>query len=160
MVSLNIPVPRPLDSFIGRAEEIQAVKTLLATKVVLPVLSPSLLPRPQLTARLNPATPARLALLVAPTGSGKSSLAGCPRGDETAAVVARLERFLEAMVEQRRHGSALEVRVLLAALHWQAGRREQAVAVTVKRHVFNLYGKLGANSRMSAVARARELGLL
>jgi predicted ATPase len=31
MVSLSIPVPHPLDSFIGRAEEIQAVKTLLAT---------------------------------------------------------------------------------------------------------------------------------
>jgi LuxR family maltose regulon positive regulatory protein len=31
---------------------------------------------------------------------------------------------------------------------------------TVKRHVFNLYGKLGASSRTSAVVRARELGLL
>jgi predicted ATPase len=31
MVSLKIPVPHPLDSFIGRAEELRAVKTLLAT---------------------------------------------------------------------------------------------------------------------------------
>jgi LuxR family maltose regulon positive regulatory protein len=31
---------------------------------------------------------------------------------------------------------------------------------TVKRHVLNLYGKLGVTSRTSAVARARELGLL
>jgi ATP/maltotriose-dependent transcriptional regulator MalT len=31
---------------------------------------------------------------------------------------------------------------------------------TVKRHVFNLNGKLDATSRMSAVVRARELGLL
>src|SRR5437667_433511 len=44
-------------------------------------------------------------------------------------VVARLDGFLQAMEEQGRHGSALEVRVLLAPLHWQAGRREQAVAV-------------------------------
>jgi len=185
---------------------------------------------------------------------------------ETTAVETRLEGFLEALVEQGRHGTALEVRALLATLHWQGGRREQAVAVlepaltlaaregyvrvsveagpalapvlrqaaaqgivpeyvgkllaaldegvgaslggarpgapprasgstalieplsdrelevlrlvaaglgnaeiaeqlflavgTVKRHVFNLYGKLGANSRTSAVARARELGLL
>jgi LuxR family maltose regulon positive regulatory protein len=48
---------------------------------------------------------------------------------QTAAVVARLERFLSALAEQRRHSSALEVRVLLATLHWDAGRREQAVAV-------------------------------
>src|SRR5205823_740042 len=31
MARLNIHVPQPLDSFIGRAEELQAVKTLLAT---------------------------------------------------------------------------------------------------------------------------------
>src|SRR5712691_12141612 len=31
MAGLSGTVPRPLDSFIGRAEEIQAVKTLLAT---------------------------------------------------------------------------------------------------------------------------------
>jgi ATP/maltotriose-dependent transcriptional regulator MalT len=50
-------------------------------------------------------------------------------GDEAGRVVTQLERFLEAMVEQGRHGSALEVRLLLATLHWQAGRRDQAVAV-------------------------------
>src|SRR5262249_31922361 len=48
---------------------------------------------------------------------------------ETGAVVTRLERFLAAMIEQGRHGSALGVRVLLAPLYWQAGRREQAVAL-------------------------------
>jgi MoxR-like ATPase len=31
MDSLNIPVLHPFDSFIGRAEELRAVKTLLAT---------------------------------------------------------------------------------------------------------------------------------
>jgi len=31
---------------------------------------------------------------------------------------------------------------------------------TVKRHINNIYGKLGVQSRTQAVARARELGLL
>jgi hypothetical protein len=47
---------------------------LLTTKLDPPALLPSLLPRPRLTARLDPTGSARLALLVAPAGSGKSSL--------------------------------------------------------------------------------------
>ena len=31
---------------------------------------------------------------------------------------------------------------------------------TVKTHVHNIYGKLGAQSRAQAIARARELNLL
>jgi LuxR family maltose regulon positive regulatory protein len=31
---------------------------------------------------------------------------------------------------------------------------------TVKKHLANLFGKLGAANRTQAVARARELGLL
>jgi LuxR family maltose regulon positive regulatory protein len=186
-------------------------------------------------------------------------LAGCTPGDETAMVEARLERFLEALVRQGRHGSALELRALLATLYWQGGHRERAVAVlepalalaeregyvrvfleagpallpvlrqaaargiapehvgklraalgeaergrrapprvgapalaeplsnremevlrlvaaglpnaeiatqlfmavgTVRRHVHNLYGKMGVTSRTGALARARTLGLL
>ena len=34
------------------------------------------------------------------------------------------------------------------------------VAGTVKTHVHNIYGKLGAQSRAQALARARELNLL
>jgi LuxR family maltose regulon positive regulatory protein len=48
---------------------------------------------------------------------------------DTTPVVSRLERWLEAMVAQGRHGSALDLRALLATLYWEGGRREQAVAV-------------------------------
>jgi LuxR family maltose regulon positive regulatory protein len=48
---------------------------------------------------------------------------------QTSQVLTRLERFLEAMVRQGRHGSALPVRVLLATLYWQAQRKERAAAV-------------------------------
>jgi len=43
--------------------------------------------------------------------------------------VSRLERFLETMVKQGRHGAAMTVRVFLAALYWRSHRRERAVAV-------------------------------
>jgi LuxR family maltose regulon positive regulatory protein len=40
-------------------------------------------------------------------------------------------------------------------------RARQVVALsTVKKHISNMYGKLEADSRTQAVARARELGLL
>jgi LuxR family transcriptional regulator, maltose regulon positive regulatory protein len=48
---------------------------------------------------------------------------------QTIQVLPRLERFLETLVRQGRHGSALPVRVLLATLYWQAHRRERAAAV-------------------------------
>jgi len=55
----------------------------------------------------------------------------------------------------------LEVLALLAA-----GRTNQQIAQglvvslgTVKKHLDNLYGKLGASSRTEAIARARELGI-
>src|SRR5438046_6261631 len=47
---------------------------LLATKLALPVPASMLVPRPRLTARLDALSAARLALVVAPAGSGKSSL--------------------------------------------------------------------------------------
>ena len=42
----------------------------------------------------------------------------------------------------------------------QVADRLTVVVGTVKRHLNNLYGKLGAHSRTQALARARELGLL
>jgi LuxR family maltose regulon positive regulatory protein len=47
---------------------------LLATKLAIPVPAPTLVPRPRLIARLPAAAAGRLALVVAPAGSGKSSL--------------------------------------------------------------------------------------
>src|SRR5438477_6681007 len=41
MVRLSSTVPRPLDSFIGRAEELQAVKTLLATHRLVTLTGPA-----------------------------------------------------------------------------------------------------------------------
>jgi LuxR family transcriptional regulator, maltose regulon positive regulatory protein len=48
---------------------------------------------------------------------------------QTELIVARLDRFLETMVQQGRHGSVLPVRTLLATLYWQTQRRDRAVAV-------------------------------
>src|SRR5947209_5356941 len=45
---------------------------LLATKFALPAPSSTLVSRPRLTTRLQPTPTSRLALLVAPAGSGKS----------------------------------------------------------------------------------------
>jgi LuxR family maltose regulon positive regulatory protein len=53
------------------------------------------------------------------------------------------------------------LRLLVAGYSNQAIARELVVAVgTVKRHVNNLFGKLRVQSRLQAVARARELDLL
>jgi LuxR family maltose regulon positive regulatory protein len=39
--------------------------------------------------------------------------------------------------------------------------QELVVAIsTIKRHISNIYGKLGTGNRTQAVARARDLGLL
>src|SRR6476646_398253 len=46
---------------------------LLMTKLAIPTLTPTLLARPRLTARLEAAANSRLALVVAPAGSGKST---------------------------------------------------------------------------------------
>lgn len=42
----------------------------------------------------------------------------------------------------------------------EIGRRLYISEATVKRHVYNIYGKLGVSHRTEALVRARELGLL
>jgi len=42
----------------------------------------------------------------------------------------------------------------------EIGRKLYIAIGTVKRHINNIYGKLGTESRTQAVARARQLGLL
>jgi LuxR family maltose regulon positive regulatory protein len=56
----------------------------------------------------------------------------------------------------------LEVlRLIAAGLSNQEIAGQMVVAVsTIKTHINNLYGKLGARSRTQALVRARELGLL
>jgi LuxR family maltose regulon positive regulatory protein len=59
-------------------------------------------------------------------------------------------------------GRELEVlRLLATGLSNRAIGETLVIAVgTVKKHLKNIYGKLGAHSRTQAVARARELGIL
>ena len=60
--------------------------------------------------------------------------------------------------------SAREVEVLAAVSEGlsniETGRRLHIAASTVKKHLENIYGKLGAHNRLEAVARCRALGLL
>ena len=53
------------------------------------------------------------------------------------------------------------LRLIASGLSNREIAQELVIALgTVKRHINNIYGKLGVHSRTSAVARARELGLL
>ena len=56
----------------------------------------------------------------------------------------------------------LEVlRLIAAGLSNREIAQELVIAIgTVKRHINNIYGKLGVHRRTEAVARARDLGLI
>src|SRR5262249_12862169 len=106
--------------------------TPLATKLAPPALSPGLLPRPRLTARLNPIPSsgvpvARLALLDASAGSGKSSVVRqwCQEQREGSVAWLSLDRedndparfvlYLCAALESVAPAAAAPVRALLQA---------------------------------------------
>ena len=82
-------------------------------------------------------------------------LAAC--GVHVEAVPPQTSSLIEPLTDRE-----LEVlRLLVAGLSNQAIARELIVTVgTVKRHVNNIYGKLGVNSRTQAVARAHTFKLL
>ncbi len=70
-------------------------------------------------------------------------------------------RAHEELVEPLSHRE-IEVLGLIHAGHAnkEIAQRMSVAQTTVKAHIRNLYGKLGASSRTGALARARELGLL
>ncbi len=69
-------------------------------------------------------------------------------------------RSLSPAVELLTEREPEVLRLLAAGRSNQAIAEELVVAVgTVKRHVSNIMGKLQAQSRLEAAARARELGL-
>jgi ATP/maltotriose-dependent transcriptional regulator MalT len=93
--------------------------------------------------------PEFIGTLLAATGERKQSAGSPPDGSAPGLIEPLSDRELEVL------------RLVAAGLANAEIAEQLFLAVgTVKRHVFNLYGKLGANSRTSAVARARELGLL
>ena len=81
---------------------------------------------------------------------------GEPDTDATTKIAA-VQPLVEPLSERE-----LEVlRLIAAGLNNREIAQELVIAVgTVKRHLNNLYGKLGVHSRTQAVARARDLGLL
>src|SRR5262249_43208263 len=98
--------------------------------------------------------PETVGKLLTKLGERGAPLAGARPGAASGGTSSDL---VEALSERE-----LEVLRLLAA-----GMRNAEIAAqlflavgTVERHIHNLYGKLGANSRTSAVTRARALGLL
>ena len=86
--------------------------------------------------------------------------AGDPTPQTAAAAPARntLSDTLVEPLSQRE----VEVLQLIYAGHAnkEIARRMAVAQTTVKAHIRNLYGKLGASSRTGALARARELGVL
>jgi ATP/maltotriose-dependent transcriptional regulator MalT len=88
-----------------------------------------------------------------------------------------LDRLRESAETKARMGSVLEILILRALALEAQGDRMHALATleralvlaapegylsvnTVKRHVYNLCGKLGVQSRTQAIARARTLNFL
>jgi LuxR family maltose regulon positive regulatory protein len=87
-----------------------------------------------------------------------AAYAGISEPDQTVTMRSPLSQSLVEPLSERE----LEVlRLIAAGLSNREIAQELVIAVgTVKRHINNLYGKLGVGSRTQAIARARELGLL
>ncbi|MCL4863057.1 MAG: response regulator transcription factor [Caldilineaceae bacterium] len=94
-------------------------------------------------------------------GYAQRLLAAFPRpqsdGAATATTPPRQTSLVEPLSDRE-----LEVLVLIAAGHSnrEIGAQLFIEVGTVKRHITNIFGKLGATSRTQAIAVARQLGLL
>ena len=78
-------------------------------------------------------------------------------GEQAPAAPAHAFPLVETLTERER----AVLRLLVAGLSNAAMAQELVITVgTVKRHVNNIYTKLGVNSRTQAVARAHALRLL
>jgi LuxR family maltose regulon positive regulatory protein len=89
------------------------------------------------------------------------------KGVRAAQAIALLEQMGLSLEEQEDKNTLLTIRQLEILRLMAAGYSNQAVAdklvltlATVKSHVVHIMNRLGASSRMEAVARAREMGLL
>lgn len=81
--------------------------------------------------------------------------------DETASAIAAKSQAVDTLVEPLTDRELAVLRLIAAGLSDRQAAAQLVVAVgTIKRHLNNLYGKLGVRSRTQAIARARELGLL
>ena len=160
-----------LDIALQGMNGIELIKKIKSLHPALPILVLSALDEALFAERALRAGAKGYIMKQAPTDEVMSAVRRVIRGGRYLS-----RRMQERMLENLSNGSPggsgpgieslsdreLEVLRLVAAGLANAEIAEQLfLAVgTVKRHVFNLYGKLGANSRTSAVARARELGLL
>ena len=76
-------------------------------------------------------------------------------------IVARSVRTDRAPVERLSERELEVLRLIAAGLpNREIGRRLHVEVQTVKFHAGNIYGKLGVQNRLQAVARAQELGIL
>src|SRR5947207_5420917 len=116
-----------------RAPSATVAPPILVTKLAIPTSSPTLVDRPRLTARLEAAANSRLALVVAPAGSGKTSVVSQWCQEQAPGRVAwlsldandndprRFLRYLCAALERVVPEVAVPVRTLLQAPQPPAG---------------------------------------
>ncbi len=100
-------------------------------------------------AQTHSAVPQYVAILLAAFGE--------PPPEDRASLVSRSDGMLEPLTEREREVLRL---LLEGASNREIARRLVVSVNTVKRHVYNLCGKLGVQSRTQAIARARTLNLL
>jgi len=84
-----------------------------------------------------------------------------PQEAVTRLIDAAGESPLHALYEPRTQQEQVVLRLLAQGLHNKDIRDRLGLSLkTVAFHASNIYGKLGVDSRLAAVARARELGLI